>query len=249
MLKPALEIVSDSWRLYFNNWRKLLPFLIIRFLPNVILSILGILFLYITTYLPSLALATNLIIIMVFAANIILAIWSKTAIIKTANEVLLGQTTPWKTTFSNTSVFIGPVILATVLWFLIIVGGSLLLIIPGLIFAVWYYFFLYAVVLDNMQGMSALSLSRTLVRGRWWRMAWRMVVPTFIFGCLHIIISMVIINLISLIPMPIFIEYTIGSIIATLITTLTLPLFIGANLILYNSAKQNPATPFTPPQL
>ncbi|MBN2567375.1 hypothetical protein JXB02_04810 [Candidatus Woesearchaeota archaeon] len=50
-----------------------------------------------------------------------------------------------------------------------IIGLLLLLIVPGIIFAVFWMFILYLVVLRDKVGRAALRASRALVQGRWWR--------------------------------------------------------------------------------
>lgn len=54
----------------------------------------------------------------------------------------------------------------------VVLGGLLLLVIPGIVFAVWFMFALPSVLLDGTKGVQALTLSRALVRGRFWRVAW-----------------------------------------------------------------------------
>lgn len=50
-----------------------------------------------------------------------------------------------------------------------LVGLTLLLIVPGIIFAGYYTFSMIAVALRGCSGTRALSYSKTLVKGRWWR--------------------------------------------------------------------------------
>lgn len=52
---------------------------------------------------------------------------------------------------------------------LVITGLALLLIIPGLIWAFYYAFVIYAVALRNVSGQAALAYSKRLVEGQWWR--------------------------------------------------------------------------------
>jgi hypothetical protein len=46
---------------------------------------------------------------------------------------------------------------------------SLLLIIPGIIFGVFYIFWVNALVLRNFSGYDALTYSKSLVEGQWWK--------------------------------------------------------------------------------
>src|SRR5438105_262901 len=115
MLKTATELVTDSWNLYVKNWRKFLPFMLMSFLPTLILSALGTLSLYLSVYLPSSSLASNIIILIVFAANLVFAIWVTIALSKTVFDCLMAKPTDWKETFSGSSSLIWPVIITSFL--------------------------------------------------------------------------------------------------------------------------------------
>lgn len=51
----------------------------------------------------------------------------------------------------------------------ILLGLTLLLIVPGIIWTVYYAFWLYVVALRNIGGKTALDYSKNLVVGQWWR--------------------------------------------------------------------------------
>jgi hypothetical protein len=86
-----------------------------------------------------------------------------------------------------------PTIYTSLLTGLVIFGGTVLFIVPGIIFSVWYVFSTYAVILDNKKGGVALKFSKSLVIGRWWRMVWRIVVPSLLFGLIAYVIILAII--------------------------------------------------------
>lgn len=52
---------------------------------------------------------------------------------------------------------------------LVVLGGIILLIVPGMIFAIWFAFVGYVVVLENIKGKKALSFSKRIVRGYFWK--------------------------------------------------------------------------------
>lgn len=52
---------------------------------------------------------------------------------------------------------------------LIVLGMLLLLIIPGIIWSLYYSFFIYVVALRGLSGKRALDYSKALVKGQWWR--------------------------------------------------------------------------------
>jgi len=57
-------------------------------------------------------------------------------------------------------------LLVAILAGLAILGGFILLIIPGFIFAVWFSFSTFTLVLENKRGVEALKASKALVAGR-----------------------------------------------------------------------------------
>lgn len=62
-----------------------------------------------------------------------------------------------------------PVLGTNIIVGLFVFGLTLLLIVPGIIFAVyWVPFALYAVLFADKFGISALSYSKAMVKGRWW---------------------------------------------------------------------------------
>ena len=250
MLKTATELVVDSWSLYTKNWRKFLPFMVLLFLPTLILSALGTITLYLSAYLPSSSLASNIVILIVFAASLVFAIWVTIALTRTIYACLLAKPTEWRETFSSSNSFIWPMIFTTFLVGLIVLGGTLLFIIPGIIFAVWYSFTSYTVIFEGAKGLSALRASKSLVVGRWWPIAWRILLAAVVFGFLNSVLSNMLAFLIKLLPLPMFIQSASASVFASLVGALIAPLSAGATLILYQSAKQNPVTqPTLPPSV
>ena len=61
-----------------------------------------------------------------------------------------------------------PGILVMITYNIIMFGGFLLLIIPGFIFAVWYSFAFFGVILENKGIRESLSYSKKLVQGQSW---------------------------------------------------------------------------------
>ncbi|MBI2037430.1 MAG: hypothetical protein HYT15_00650 [Candidatus Magasanikbacteria bacterium] len=249
MLKSAGEIISNSFHLYIKNWRALVPYLGLLFLPTVALSLLGIISLYLEVIVPKSSLPTNLLITVVGVATIVLNIWTTIAMAKALSGLLSGQTTNWRENFSLSSPLIWPFIYTSLLSGLIIIGGFLLLLIPGIIFTVWYSFYVYVMIFENQKGMAALKTSKSLVLGRWWSIAWKIVAPNVIFGAINLALFYVLASLVDLLPLTEFLKGGVASVVTSLGTVLVAPLSTAAMLILYYSAKQNPvsALPSTPP--
>lgn len=240
MLLSALEIVKNSYFLCKQNWRRLLVYALFIFLPTLILTILGILSIYLTAYLPALTLTTNLIILAIFTANLVFTLWTTIALSKEVQNIL--QNSPalgWKNNYTATSHLIWPMVYTSILVGLIVFFGTLLLIIPGIIFLVWYFFIFYAVAFENKTGLNALRSSKDLVVGRWWAMAWRMFLPTLIFGLSASILQYVIITIPTYLLQSTIIIGIINTLIGSVINSLLTPLILTSGIILFFNAKAN----------
>lgn len=241
MLISVADIIQNSYELYKKHWRKMLVYLIFLLLPTIILSLFGIAAVFLTVYAPALTLTTNLIIVAIFAISLVFSLWVSIALAKEIQTLLTGQTEAgWKAVFSSSSALIWPVIYTSLLVAVIVFATSLLLIIPGIIFAVWYSFVFYTVILEQQKGRAALRASKELVAGRWWSICWRLIAPSLLFGIIAFLIQYLL-----LIPINYFIssqpiEALANSLLSALINTLLAPLTVAATVILYLSAKENP---------
>lgn len=61
----------------------------------------------------------------------------------------------------------------------IILGGLMLFFIPGAIFAIWFSFAYYLLIMEDEKGMNALLKSREYVKGHGWAVLWRFIVLYF----------------------------------------------------------------------
>ncbi len=251
MLISPTEIIKTSLNLYKNNWRKFVPYLILLFLPTLIISLLGAASLYLYVYLPSSNIISSLVLLAVIVASLIFTLWVAAAFTKTlylcANQQAVGS---WKETFSASSRLIWPIIITSILVGLIVLGGTILFIIPGIIFTIWYVFTYYIIVVEEKKGLEALKISKALVVGRWWSIVWRLLLPGLVFGIGAAIIVGLLDKGITLIFSIQSLYYIlISALINALINSLITPLTAGAGLTLYLSAKNNPiSTPISPIQ-
>lgn len=74
---------------------------------------------------------------------------------------------------------------------LIILGGFLLLIIPGIIFIIWFSLATYVLVAEDLTGTRALSRSKQLVSGYWWKVLWRFLIIGIIVIVIFLIINFI----------------------------------------------------------
>ncbi len=77
---------------------------------------------------------------------------------------------------------------------LITLIAFILLIIPAIIVGVWLAFGTFFLLLENLSITNALKASRDLVKGRWWAVAWRLLVliifTILVYGLFNLLLSM-----------------------------------------------------------
>ncbi|KKR04550.1 MAG: hypothetical protein UT30_C0006G0044 [Candidatus Uhrbacteria bacterium GW2011_GWF2_39_13] len=83
---------------------------------------------------------------------------------------------------------IQPLLIVSILQFLIVVGGMLLLIIPGILFWIRYAFAQQAVIIDKKNPKEALALSKSLVEGRFWKVLGRLVLGPLVIGLTYAVV-------------------------------------------------------------
>ncbi len=137
---------------------------------------------------------TNLIVVLAIIALSVLAgvvqLWAQIATI-----MAIADPNPqnMKEMFRQSRPFILPYLWVSVLIGLIVLGGFILLIIPGIIFAFWYCFSPYAVILENKRGMEALRASKSYVKGNirmiFSRYVFLVVLAILVFGIPSIILG------------------------------------------------------------
>lgn len=113
---------------------------------------------------------------------------------------------------------------------LIVLGLTFLLIIPGIIWAFYYAFSLYAVALRNVRGRSALAYSKGLVQGQWWRICGVILVTSLVAQ----IVLLVIIALLTLIadnPVAAFIINSTADVIAGYFLVVTVLFFLNTDYV------------------
>lgn len=244
MLITISELTHQSWDNYLKTFRRFAPFLGILLAGFIIRYFLGFVGIYLNAYTKLSNLSVDLTITLIITALSFLGIWTSLAIIKSTQ--LIQKNLPlmnFKESYIKTANYIIPTFLLSLLVALIIMVGSILFLIPGIIFAIWYYYVNYIIVFEDQTNISCLKTSKQLVVGRWFSMAFRMIIPKIIFLLGIIILSILIQNLIIKIFNPSNIKITlIIEMVRSIVTILTIPLFVWSDTILYFNAKENPVT-------
>jgi len=229
--------------------RHFAPFLGVLLVGFIIRYFLGFVGLYLNAYTKLSALSVDLAIASIIFALSFLGIWTSFAIIKSTQFIQKNlPLMTFKDSYTKTAHYIIPTFLISLLIAAIIFAGSILFLIPGLIFAIWYYFVNYVIIFEDQKNLGSLKTSKQLVVGRWFKMAFRIVLPKIVFLIGIIIVNLLITTLIIKIfdPSAVKIEL-ITALVNGIVTSLTLPLFIWSDTVLYFSAKENPVVSLTPP--
>ncbi|MBU0531418.1 MAG: glycerophosphoryl diester phosphodiesterase membrane domain-containing protein [Candidatus Uhrbacteria bacterium] len=129
---------------------------------------------------------------------------------------------------------------------LLIIAGIIAAIVVVIWLAVKYFFIGYTVVLDERHGKAAFSASSKLVKGRFWPLLGRLLVPKVLFFLLGAIIQIVLIFVITALITAFaglnldlaerLLSIT-NSVVLIIVTILINPIIIIADYLIYDSAK------------
>ncbi len=131
------------------------------------------------------------------------------------------------------------VIISGILYIFIILGLTLLFVIPGIIYSTYYSFWLYAIILRKQKGMGALSYSKTLITGQWWRIFIIYIGLGIVFYIINIPIEYLL-KLISIDRIYIFTTELISQIIASITTIIYIVLFLNVDYLFHPREKRKP---------
>lgn len=146
-----------------------------------------------------------------------------------------------------------PYIWVSIICFFVYLGGLLLFVIPIFIFAVWFWFAQYYTVLDDVRGTAALKASKKLVKGRWWPVALRILLPAIFCGVAAAFLKAVLYLLIGSVfgnPGMFFGQLAdasdissthmlIISVLPTIVNAFAIPLYIGTTILLWMDLKKS----------
>lgn len=259
MLITAKEIINKSIGLYKTNFQLFLKYMLLLFAPTAILSIaatmIGSIPQTVTLYgLMSTPSIINGLIIIICS---IISLWISIAFVRTVADCYENRGAKnIKDELQAAIAVIIPVILMSILASLIILGGTLLVLVPGIIFAVWFAFYFYAIVLDNQKGLSSLHASKHLVKGRWFAVLWRLLAPGMFFALIIIVfqgflgyVFDIILKNISFSAFSYIFIICLLALLNALITVLVTPLGTAAPTILYLELKKTPLESHPPTEL
>ncbi|MDP3985317.1 MAG: hypothetical protein Q8P82_01005 [bacterium] len=126
---------------------------------------------------------------------------------------------------------------------IVVALGFILFIIPGIIFAVWFSFSRYAMLIDGTSpGSEALRHSKALVVGRFWSIVWRWFGTYLYFGSLILLGTIALLALLGAVLGNAGLAFAAepawwATLIIGVVSVLVTPLFIAVGVLLYNNAK------------
>lgn len=174
------DLIHESWVFFRNDWKTIckrnaliIPALIVYFA----LYVFGL-----ATNRPLLVLLGVLIIMV---ASIFVSIHSGRYVL--AKDGGASQATKDS---SLTQLFL-PTLLICIITGLGALGGSILFLLPGIWFGVATGFSMLVFLEEGTKGTAAIGRSMELVKGRWWKTLWRLIVPAIVFQVVIGIISFV----------------------------------------------------------
>ncbi len=256
MLSPAPFFISQSWNLYRRNFTGLRPYMLLLFIPALIMSLSGAIGVVLSALLPFSEAAVTVVLALLSLASWIFSMLTSLALmIAQKHMVEAGTVTPWKDAYHQAWPFLLPVIWVSILVGLIVLAGLLLLLVPAVIFSFWYVFSVYETLFSGQRGYAALKASKALVSGRWAAIAWRVIAPGAVFALVMGLVTFLVtlpFGIMSPASYGLGIDLATGpslstvgleighSLLSSLVTAVLSPLASLPLLLLYLEAKKTP---------
>lgn len=196
------DLIKESWQVYSKNLLKFLEVLvygIIGIFPFIIVSILS--FIYFNLFgdkVPDFVNVISIIITIIalvisFYIAIVYSIRSKVASIL----LLKNNFTSAKENFNEAKPYFVKFLGVSVLLVVLVIAWGFALIIPALIFAIYYGFAQYVLVVEDKRPFSAIERSYDLVRGYFWPVFGRLALIGFIGLVIYWFISLPLDNMVE----------------------------------------------------
>lgn len=223
------DLIKNGWQLFAKNIQQfVLPI-------GVLIPVYLILYLLEFFVFPG----QTVIYLLVLALSIFMNLWISILLIELINKIYKNQSFNINELFQSSMKKIAIYFLVAILVGLVTMLGFILLIIPGIIFAVWYSFAEFIVVLEDKKGTETLKASKDLVRGRWGATFWRLVLPSLLVYLIGMVIALILTFIFSVgkIDFSSIEQNLIFNAITSLVFIALSPLFTAYGVILYNSLK------------
>lgn len=191
-ISPVGALLKNSLEIYARLYEKLVGLVLIQviaYLPFVIIGFVPVMIDYYGTSSLAISFFINvfLFIFSIISFYVILLVQGGIMLIL-KNYFLNNQIINIGQALKDGRPYVWPLFLVSLLSGIIIMLWSLLLIIPGIIFAVFYSFAVFALFFENFKSMSALRRSKELVGGYWWPVTLRYLALTAVLIVAYIIL-------------------------------------------------------------
>ncbi len=241
-LPRAWDLVVDSWSSFTKNWNTTIKTSVL-FLYAGLITFVGAL---LTRSSDSLA-ALNVLVSLGAGA---LTVWASVRLLMLVLrlEDKKKPQTAQEEGKMGWQLFL-PYLWVSILSGLVVFGASLLLILPGIYFGVALSMTDLFLVDKGERGTQALAASRALVKGRWWDVAWRLLVGGVLFGLLMLVVNGALTFAVSLITGPGFfsstntdlLAYGVTQFLQMLVMAVFLPLVVAFQVKLFRALLKTKA--------
>lgn len=161
-LKPAKELLREAWQSYKNKFWSLLGIMAIPYLAAFVLAGIFGAGISAAIALPLVWKVVAAVIVLAAAlAFIYVQVWGQASLITFAAE----EASSLKESFLKSRPLIMALFVTNLLVGLSILFGVVLFVVPGIIFALWFMFTSFIVVLEKASGFNAAMKSREYFRG------------------------------------------------------------------------------------
>jgi len=177
MLASPFSVLGQSFRLYRANlW------VLVGYSAWLLFPIAGI---FVLSFIPDHTWVTYASVSIFTIAQMLISIWLSIVFIKLVDLMDRKQPLDLPTVQKESIFLLRPTIHVMARQFLFVFLGFIALIIPGIVMALWYAFSQMALILDGKIGMEALTFSKTLVKGRFFQVLYRLIAGPLIIGFVY----------------------------------------------------------------
>lgn len=193
-LRGVGELLKETFQIYKSRIGVFLgitviPFLVFLFFLFLFLLLLP-LFIVLYKFLGIILLPIALLVIIILGIVVfVINLWAPLALLYAIKE--RDQKIGIKESFTKAWHKILSYWWISILVGLITIAGFILLIIPGIIFSIWFSLVAYVLVSEGLKGRKALSRSKQLVKGYWFKVFWRLLVLNMIIFLIAYIVGLI----------------------------------------------------------
>jgi len=192
ILKPmdVGDILDNTFKLFKDNFKTYIGVSALGMIPVVTVGVLAALVMLVFGETETAAIAIGIIVIIALIPLIAVYLAMEGALIKVSSEQIMERGIGIKEAYRFGFSRAWPLFVTALLMGLAVLGGVILLIIPGIILAIWFTFFRQVTVLENIGYAKALSRSKALVKGNWWRTLGITLLVSLLVGILSNLVSL-----------------------------------------------------------